>query len=251
MRLVEKDGIRWLEFELLKNFPNLKHAVFLRNLGSQSGCYAGFNLGRNVGDCSDTVNSNINKVKKILNIESLYSLNQVHSSKIVILNRFDELNKANEGDGLVTNLPGIGLMINHADCQSALFYDPVKHVVANIHCGWRGSVQNIYAETIKTMGEKYRCNPKDIIVCISPSLGPDDSEFINYKVELPETFWRHQFKENYFNFWEISKEQLVKEGILPDNIEIAGLSTYSNKEDFYSYRRDKMTGRHGTVVSLV
>lgn len=85
---------------------------------------------------------------------------------------------------------------------------------------------------------------------IGPSLGPNRAEFINHKVELPSTFLPFQFKENYFDFWEISKMQLSDAGICKEHIEIAGICTYSEEDDFFSHRRDKKRGRNGTVVAL-
>ena len=141
-------------------------------------------------------------------------------------------------------------MIKHADCQAAIFYDPVHHAVSCVHAGWRGNVQNIYAHAIAFMAGKFHSQPADILVCISPSLGPHFSEFKNYKTEFPESFWPFQIRPNYFNLWEISRTQLQECGILPHHIEIASICTYANEQDFFSYRRDKVTGRNATVVAL-
>ena len=51
-----------------------------------------------------------------------------------------------------------GLVIQHADCQAAIFFDPVRKAIANVHCGWRGSVCNIYAKTVEKI-----TLPRDII----------------------------------------------------------------------------------------
>ncbi|MFI5344380.1 MAG: polyphenol oxidase family protein, partial [Chlamydiales bacterium] len=154
-------------------------------------------------------------------------------------------------DGLICKTAGISLMMTHADCQIALIYDPIQHIVSNIHCGWRGSVLNIYAEGINMLKTRFGSNPADLLVCISPSLGPDEAEFINYRHELPEEFWPFQVRPTYFDFWSISEYQLQAAGILPHHIEMARLSTYSNSHDFFSYRRDKITGRHATCITLL
>lgn len=154
-------------------------------------------------------------------------------------------------DGLVTKTPGLTLLMTFADCQIAFIYDPIHHVIANIHSGWRGSVQNIYGEAVDKMKSAFGSKPEDLLVCISPSLGPDEAEFMHYRRELPEEFWHFQPRPTYFDFWSISEAQLQAAGVLPHHIEVARLSTYSNPHDFFSYRRDKVTGRHAACLSLL
>lgn len=154
-------------------------------------------------------------------------------------------------DALVTADKGMALMIKHADCQAAIFYDPTNQAIANVHAGWRGSVSNIYAEIVHTMQQTFGSRPQELLACISPSLGPEEAEFIHYNQELPEELWDFQVKSNYFDFWAISEYQLQAAGLLPHHIEIAKISTYSNAHDYFSYRRERVTGRNGTVVALV
>lgn len=245
----EQDGIQWLEFELL-NEKRIKHAVFLRQGGSSIDPFDSLNLGKYTGDSLVNINNNIKKIKSVLQVDHLVTLHQQHGSQVIALTA-DNANQEHKGDALVTATPEIGLMITHADCQAAIFYDPIQHVVANVHSGWRGSVQNIYANTIRFMQERFRTLPSNLLVCISPSLGPDDAEFLHYRHELPSHFWPFQIKPHYFNFWEISQMQLIESGVLVDHIQIAGISTFSHPEDYFSYRREKVCGRNGTVVFLI
>ena len=84
----------------------------------------------------------------------------------------------------------------------------------------------------------------------SHSLGPDHAEYKNYKQEIPQDLWSFQTKPNYFDFWEISKKQLNGCGISEKNIEISCLCTVCNKNDYFSYRADKKTGRNVTIAAL-
>ena len=61
-------------------------------------------------------------------------------------------------DAMVTNQQGVGLLIRHADCQAATFYDPVSKAIGNVHSGWRGSKLNIYKKVTNTMGKLYGTN---------------------------------------------------------------------------------------------
>lgn len=248
MQIKQKNGIRWLEFDLLANIPNLKHGIFLRSGGFSQDPYASLNLGETYGDNLDHVKANQKAVSDILGVSELIWIQQCHGVTIQKIEK--PFRDHPKGDSLITSQSGRALMVLHADCQAAIFYDPVHHAVANVHCGWRGNVQNIYSETVRFMQKTYNTHTKDLLVCISPSLGPQKSEFINYRTELPESFWGYQVKPNFFDLWEISRDQLKSCGVLDQHIEIASICTYTNAEDFFSYRRDKVCGRNGTIVLL-
>lgn len=246
----KKDKIEWLEFELLADIPGLVHAVFLRHGGTSQGPYASLNVhGAPVDDDPENVKRNMEKIREVIGLPLLYKT-QTHTKNVeyVPSQRFQEVDDC---DGLITKEKNLGLLVKHADCQAAIFYDPMQRAIANVHCGWRGNVQNIYAETVAKMQAYAGSRPEDILVCISPSLGPDASEFINHEHELPKEFLKFQFKPLHFDLWEISRQQLIDAGIVQEHIEIARMCTYSNPDDFFSYRRDKrVTGHHATVVGL-
>ncbi len=244
----EKDGVEWLEFEKLAALPGIAHGVFLRKGGKSQGAYASLNAGGGSGDDPQTVEENREIIREILGVKCLSNGKQVHGDHLAYVS-IDSCDQG-ECDGLLTQEKGIGLMIKHADCQAALFYDPEHRLLANVHCGWRGNVQNIYRKTVYEM-KKRGTDVKNLIVCISPSLGPDISEFKNYQQELPPEFLPFQFKPLHFNLWEISRKQLLDAGVREENIEIAGICTYTEEKDFFSYRRDKITGRNATVGALL
>lgn len=226
----ENQEICWFEFKILQPYPNLRHAVFTKTSSTYASVFAAFGM--------------TSQVTKVF-------CNQVHGAHV------HSLTIKPQGactilscDGLTTCHRDTALIIKHADCQAAIFYDPVKECIAMVHSGWRGSCQNIYKKCIESLIHIYGSKPKDIIVCISPSLGPDASEFINYKKELPTDFYSFQTTPTYFDFWKISRWQLESLGIVPENIEIAGLCTYSDEARFFSYRRDRTHERHISVVWL-
>jgi YfiH family protein len=133
-----------------------------------------------------------------------------------------------------------------------MLYDPQKKIIANIHSGWRGSVKNIIGKTLDKMGLQFGCQPENIIAGIAPSLGPCCSEFVNYKDEIPQNLWRYKIKgKDYFNFWEISRDQLREKGVKKNNIQNMEICTKCNTEMFYSFRKEKTTGRFACVISMV
>ncbi len=235
MERKKKNGIVWLEFELLQLFPEIKHGVFL-------------NLELGEKDPPE----NPLKTLDLFNLPKGVKLKQCHKADIKAVSQCDQdFQHFDDYDGLVTAEKETGLLIRHADCQAAIFYDPVHQVLGNVHCGWRGSVQNIYQKMVDKMTDLYQTDPSDLIVCIGPSLGPDSAEFKHYKEELPESFWEYQIRPTYFDFWEISRMQLTNAGVPEEQIEIAEICTYENEAECFSYRRNKNTPHHGTLVGIL
>jgi polyphenol oxidase len=246
MRRHTLGALAWLTFDLLDQFPQLTHGIFLRHGGVSSGNFDTLNFGTVQGDALENVEKNRSRALQALHITQCCELCQYHGKRVVQA----QLHHEENGDALTTNQKGLGLSILHADCQAAIFYDPMHHAVANVHCGWQGSVQNIYQETVEVMKGLYGSRSEDLHVGISPSLGPNASEFINFERELLPSFYPFQFKPTYFDFWQISRWQLAASGILPHHVEVAEICTYANPADFFSYRRVKASGRHATIVSL-
>ncbi len=203
------------------------------------------NFGLSQGDDPLAVRENRKIACQRLKVDTLASLCQCHSNTVVEAS----FQKSPQADALITNKPKLGLLILHADCQAAIIYDPINHALANVHCGWRGNVQNIYAQTISQMIARYGSRPEELLVGISPSLGPMASQFQHYRDEFPDCYWDFQTND-YFNLWELSRYQLISVGVLPHHIEVAGICTYSNPEDYFSYRRTPKSGRHGTIAFL-
>ncbi|MBI3508804.1 MAG: peptidoglycan editing factor PgeF [Chlamydiia bacterium] len=245
----EKKKPEWLEFDLLEPYPHVIHGVFLRHGGVSAVPFMSLNLSFDHGDQHDHVKANREVVHKCLGLPKILYANQNHGAIVhrVTAKNGDKLPMA---DALFTTEKQMGLAITHADCQAAIFYDPVHEAIGVAHAGWKGSAANIYARLIETMQREVGTQPHQLLVCISPSLGPDHAEFKNYKQELPQDFWSFQPKPNYFDFWAISRKQLNGAGVLDKNIEISGLCTFCNNDEYYSYRRDKETGRHATVIGL-
>ena len=252
----KKGNIEWLEFELLANEPNIAHGVFLRHGGVSQGTFASLNAVRGSGDQEKNIQENRSLIRKTLQLDKLISAWHAHAAHLehVTSPREEFL----ECDGLMTAQKNWGLLAVHSDCQAALFYDPICKAVASVHAGWRGQAQNIYQKAITKMSQVFGSKPQDLLACISPSLGPQNAEFINYRLELPEEFWQFQIKPTYFDLWAIAQHQLEACGILRHHIEIAKIDTYAHPEDFFSYRREKakgrkekITGGHGTVIALL
>ncbi|MBU0664049.1 MAG: peptidoglycan editing factor PgeF [Proteobacteria bacterium] len=240
---------------ITSSVPDLIQATFNSYHGVSAAPFASLNGSFGVGDCADKVQANRNRMKQALGINRLISARQVHGDQIFRLGETPDSDQELDGiDALMTDRRGVGLMIQHADCQAILLHDPVQSAIAAVHCGWRGSVIRIIEKTVEMMNSCYQSRPEDIAASISPSLGPCCSEFINHRQELPTSFQAFQTRSNYFDFWQISRFQLMEVGLHPEKISVAGICT-SCSPDFFSYRRairqgNGITGRNCTIISL-
>lgn len=244
-----KSKIEWLEFDLLEQYPHIKHGVFLRHGGTSEKQYYSLNVGGNVGDDPNSVKANREMIRKAIDIPQIIYAHQNHGINVERVT-FKNMTKSLQCDGLFTTEKNLGLAVTHADCQATVFYDPVHEAIGIVHAGWKGSAQNIYARFFEAMHRDIGTQPHQLIACVSPSLGPDHAEYKNYKQEFPEELWSYQVKPSYFDFWAITKKQLTSCGLLEKNIEISEVCTHCNPNDYFSHRREKETGRHATVVAL-
>lgn len=228
----------------------LFHGIFNRHGGVSPAPWNSNNVSYGLGDSSENVSANRRQIKKTLGFTSLVSAKQVHATGIYTVSERPAEDLEVDGfDGLVTNVPGVGLMIQQADCQAVLLFDPGNNAIGIAHVGWRGSVADIIAETVFTMSRAFSSEPVDILAAISPSLGPCCAEFVNFQAEIPPALHSYQVRPNYFDFWAISRDQLCAAGVRPENICCAQICTCCD-HDYFSYRRDRNTGRFASVIGL-
>ena len=130
-----------------------------------------------------------------------------------------------------------------------MFFDPVKRVIANVHSGWKGTLQRISVKAVEKMVEKYNSKYEDIICCICPSI-----RRCHFEVKKDvEKLFKEEFKdlnleeiidekENeswYIDTVLITKIILEKKGLKQENIIDSNICTVCNKDLMHSYRAEK------------
>lgn len=232
-----------------------RFAMFNRHGGVSDGPFSSLNVSYTVGDSISSVANNRERIKKFLGVSFLLSARQVHGDRIYCQDSNPQGDlEMDDYDALITDLPDVGIMIQHADCQAVLLFDPIHKVVGAVHCGWRGSVLDILGKTVKTFATRYKSKPEDLLAVISPSLGPCCSEFVNHQRELPSHFQHFHTDRDHFDFWKISQTQLMTAGLRQSSITVSEICT-SCASDYFSYRRAKkqgtgVTGRNCTIIVL-
>jgi YfiH family protein len=256
VNFVSKNGVSFFQFENLKKHPTVRHGIFTRHCGHSKGDFKSLNVSHGLGDAADHVRKNRNLISRTIEGQDLVFVNQVHGDQVVVLNskNIDSCGGSHRvsgtGDALVTDISGKFLTTQLADCQAILLYDPIRHVIANVHSGWRSSIKNIVGRAVGAMEKYFNCSSAHIIAGIGPSLGPCCAEFVNYRKEIPQIFWRYKSADDHFDFWALSRDQLAHAGVLIENIETSGICTKCNTEIFFSYRGEERTGRFAAVIGL-
>lgn len=256
---MEETELNTYEFDIFKQENHIVHGVFTRTGGTSKGKYDSLNIGLNSGDDLAAVAENRKRIIRKMGMKPFVFLNQVHGADVKILkkNKNDLSQKFQPGfetytaDGIITDISDLFLVIQVADCQAVMLYDAKKKVIANIHSGWRGSVKNIIGRSLDKMKEEFGCRSENILAGICPSLGPCCSEFVNFKKEIPKKLWPYKIDgKNYFDFWKLSKDQLMEKGVQENKIENMEICTKCHTDIFYSFRAQKTTGRFACVIAM-
>lgn len=256
MILTTQNGVSSYQFKKLAACSGIDHRIFTRNCGHSPPPFASLNVGLGIGDSHKNVSQNRGIISRFMGAGRLVFARQVHGCNIAVLSRDSEkrgiasAGRAVTADAMVTDIFGRNLVIQVADCQAVLLYEPTRRVIANVHCGWRGSVQNIIGRTVEVMEQHFGCRPGRIRAGIGPSLGPCCAEFINYRKEIPMEFWRYKDLNAHFDFWSLSGDQLKRAGVDESHIEFSGICTRCHPDDFFSYRGQRTTGRFAAVIGL-
>ena len=107
--------------------------------------------------------------------EKLVMTLQIHSDIVRVVTEKDHIGLCHRDypkcDALVTNTPGVALLVFTADCTPLLFFDPVTGAVGAAHAGWRGTAQAIGAKVVRAMAENFGAKPENIRAAIGPNIG--------------------------------------------------------------------------------
>ena len=250
---IKEEGVEYLQFRrLLEYKDNIAHAF---TLGINNDFRMPLYDANPKKLTKEQIEENKNSYKKIcksigIEYNNIVKTNQVH--KDIVKSVDEKINKNEpdfnekayqETDGLITNQKNLAICATNADCIVLMMYDRVKKVIANVHSGWRGTVQNIGAKAIDKMEELYNSNPKDIICCISPSIRSCHFEVDDdVKDIFSKSFKNVQNAiEKHNNKWHIDTvklniDMLKEKGLRQENIIDSKICTVCNSNLIHSYR---------------
>ncbi len=270
-KLEEFGQVKYLKCSPLDNTKLVINAFTTRLGGISKYPLNSLNLSYNVDDKESCVTENRKIIANILGINYRYivSAQQIHKDKITVVKEEDKGRGAfeysnalaEETDALITNIPGIPLLMCYADCVPIFILDPIMKAIGLIHSGRRGTELQITSKTLDKMQKVFGTNPQSCLAAIFPSIGP-----CCYKIKNQNQINDYWMNKNNFSHKIVSIQnenersldlkkanhlQLIKGGIEKKNIFINEICTADCPELFFSYRRDKgNTGRMAAIFML-
>ena len=268
---IEKDGVQYIQFKKLLEYKDIiTHA---------------YSIGVDVNFRTARINKQalpeneykkaIQDYKKLcdnigLDYKNVVKTNQQHTDEVKIVTEKENkdfmdinLEKYSKTDGLITNKSNFVLSTTNADCILLLFFDPITKTIANVHSGWKGTLQRISLKTIEKMKKEFNCMPENIICCIYPSIRKCHFEVDK---DVKEQF-ENEFKDiNISNSIEVMDKQrnkekwnidtvlinkilLKKEGLIEENIIDSGICSMCNSDIIHSFRVEKEN--YGLETALI
>ena len=238
------------------------HCFTTRFAGVSEGYLSSLNLGIHRGDKQENVVKNYEILGDALgfSIENLVFTRQTHTD---IVRQVDAGNMGEglyrpvepECDALITNTPGVTLVVFTADCTPILLHDPVTGAVGAVHAGWRGTAQDIAGKTVAAMVENFGCEPGNIHCAIGPNLGKchfaTDGDVPH---ALIGTFGRETLSyiekrgdKFYPDLKAINALALIRRGVT--DIEVSESCTWCESDRFWSHRVTKGDrGSQGAII---
>lgn len=225
-----------------------------RQKGNSLAPYASFNLAMHVGDELFKVEHNRQLLRQQLNLPSEPNwLQQIHGDTVAVFNNLQ--NESNPiADAAVTQTPNTICTVLTADCLPILLCNKKGTLVSAIHAGWRGLAKDVIENTIQTM----ETPPSELLAWLGPAIGPlayEVSEdfvdtFISFDQRARQAFKAKPNTKNKWlaNIYLLAKQRLAALGV--NSIYGGEYCTFSDETNFYSFRRDGVTGRMATLIWL-
>ncbi|QKJ88333.1 Polyphenol oxidase [Paramixta manurensis] len=214
--------------------------------------WGSLNLGAHVGDEAEHVHINRERLASFAALPvSPHWLNQVHGTDVLRLSA-DSTAEAVSADASWTNRPDTVCAVMTADCLPVLFcaYDGAE--VAAAHAGWRGLCAGVLEATL----DNFSCPASEVHAWLGPAIGPQAFEvgaevynaFVMHDAAAAGAF-RAVGEKYYADIWHLARLRLTAKGVR--SISGGGVCTVTRSEEFFSFRRDGVTGRMASLIWLI
>lgn len=238
------------------------HCFTTRFGGVSQGYLAAMNIGTHRGDTRENVLENYRILGDAVGFspENLVLTHQTHTD---IVRQVGEKERGaglfapelTDCDALITDTPGLGLVVFSADCTPVLLFDPVTGAVGAAHAGWRGTAAGIAAKTVEAMTRAFGSKPGDIRAAIGPNIGPccfeTDADVPEAMVSAlgreAESAIRQAGQKYYVNLKELNALWLARAGVT--SVDISPECTACQPEKYWSHRR--VGGHRGSQGAII
>lgn len=225
---------------------NVRARFTTRRGGVSQAPYGGFNLGDHVGDDAAAVAANRALLRQQLPAEPVW-LQQVHGTTCVDAST---ATPGTQADAVFARQSGVVCAVLTADCLPVLLCDAAGTVVAAAHAGWRGLLAGVIEATVTAMqlpGER-------LVAWLGPAIGPHAFEvgsevrdaFIAHDGAAASAFIARANGKWLCNLYRLAQLRLGHSGVC--RLAGADFCTLTDRDRFFSYRRDGMTGRMASLI---
>lgn len=229
--------------------PWVKACYTLRGAIDKSQPFKTFNYGLHVGDDADTVHQHRKLLMQSLKVKSISWLTQVHGTNTHVIIK-ENCGFAIEADASYTQAANRACCVMTADCLPVFFCDTQQKIVAIAHAGWRGLADGVLENTVAQFSK-----PQHILAYLGPAISQPHFEvgedvfnaFSRQGVEFEAAFHKTDIKQKWMaDLYTLAKIKLEKMGVV--SVYGGNRCTFSEADTFYSYRRDKVTGRMANLI---
>ncbi|WP_158934489.1 peptidoglycan editing factor PgeF [Burkholderia sp. S171] len=254
--------------------PRVKALATTRNGGVSAAPYGGangrggLNLGLHTGDVPEAVMENRRRVVELTGAPVAW-LEQVHGAQVedagaVIDRCVGSPATVVKADAAVTDRAGVVCVVMIADCLPVLFCDAAGRAVGAAHAGWRGLAAGIVEQTAQRVAHLAGAQTSTLHAWLGPAIGPAAFEVGEDVLDAfaaaadPAScnatiaaFAKREEKHKYLaNLYTLARLRLQRAGVTTENIHGGTFCTVTDEDRFYSYRRDRTTGRMAAMIWL-
>ena len=263
--LQPEENLVYYTYKILEPFSQVTCLTSTRLGGVSQGYLHSLNFSFRVGDKEEAVLTNKERFYRLADFdaETVAQAQLVHGAHVEVIRDYtprDARYKFPSTDGLVTHLMNRPLFIPVAACLAIAFFDPKRHAIGLAHTGWKGAVARIPQNMVEVMQANCGTAPSDLLVGISPGLGPccyevrDDLVAVfleTFSGEAQRFFLKQPGGQIHLDMWTTVLWQLQEMGVRPEHIELANICTACHTDEFYSHRAEKgKTGRFANLIVL-
>ena len=257
-----KNDLVWLTSDVLEN-DAVTHGFSTRKGGVSPAPWDSLNLDDRRGDDIANVQENFRRLCAALDtdVQRAVLSRQVHRSDVRRVTAEDcgkglwRPQDYDSADGLVTDVPGVPLIVFSADCNVLLLHDPVRHVIGAAHAGWRGTAAGIAGKTARVMGEVYGCRMEDIRTAVGPAIGQccfetdgDVPAALHAALgDEAEPYITWNGRKYHIDLKAINALWLRKSGVT--QIDVSGDCTACRTDLYWSHR--KHGGERGSQIAMI
>jgi hypothetical protein len=238
--------------------PGVGALMTTRAGGFGRGPYATMNLREGIGDDDAVVARNRARFERAIGARSV-RLNQVHGTRVVRLAAADTQPGAvvHDADAAVTTEPGIACTVQVADCLPVLLAAPGARGVGAAHAGWRGLSGGVVERTLEALCTAAGCEPGEVQAWLGACIGPQRIEVggdvlaafgVDPAAGEAPRFVPHAPGKWMAGLAGLARDRLAAAGVLA--VSGGRWCTVEDASRFFSFRRDRVTGRMAAAVWL-